>query len=78
MELFFNCIVGVIGPKHILMGGSGVFTKGNENIHCQSSEKDVIRVAGNEAVGKQALDGGEKKTFCLWRQGQFVLDSEMG
>lgn len=65
MGLFFNCIVGVIGPEHILMDGSGVFTRGNENAHCQSSEKDVILAAGNEDFGKQTWDGGEKKTFFL-------------
>lgn len=43
-----------------ILDGSGVFTKGNENVHCQSSKKDVICAAGNEDFGKQALDGGEK------------------
>lgn len=50
--------------EHLLVDGSGVFTKGNENVHCQSSKKDVICAAGNEDFGKQALDGGEEKTFC--------------
>lgn len=52
------------------MDGSGVFTKGNENAHCQSPEKDVIRTAGNEDVGERTLDGGEEKTFCLWGEGR--------
>lgn len=63
--LFCDCIVGVRGPEHLLVDGSGVFTKGNENAHCQSSKKDVIRAAGNEDFGKRALDGGVEKTFCL-------------
>lgn len=53
------------------------FHKGNENVHCQSFKKDVIHAAGNEDSGKQALGGGEGKTFCLWGEGQFVLDSEV-
>lgn len=48
------------------MDGSGVFSKGNEIVHCQSSKKDVIRAAGNEDFGKRTLDAGEKRTFCLW------------
>lgn len=66
VELFCDCIVGVIGPEHLLVDGSGVFTKGNENVHCQSSKKDVIRAAENEDFGKRALGGDEGKTFCLW------------
>lgn len=27
VELFCDCIVGVIGPEYILIDGSGVFTK---------------------------------------------------
>lgn len=77
VELFFNCIVGVTGPEHILMDGSGVFMKGNENVHCQSSKKDVIRATGNEDFGKWALGRGEKKTFFLWCKRQFVLDPEV-
>lgn len=59
------------------MEGSGVFTKGNENVHCQSSKKDVIRTAGNEDFGKRVLGRGEKKTSYLGCKGQFVLDSEV-
>lgn len=51
------------------MDGSGVFSKGNENVHCQSPEKDVIRAAGNEDFGKRTLDAGEKQTFSLWCEG---------
>ena len=43
------------------MDGSGVFTKGNENVHCQSSKKDVIRTTGNEDFGRRALGGGEER-----------------
>lgn len=59
------------------MEGSGVFTKGNENVHCQSSKKDVIRTAGNEDFGKRVFSRGEKKTSYLGCKGQFVLDSEV-
>ena len=62
-ELFCDCIVGVVGLEHLLVDGSGVFTKGNENVHCQSSKKDVICASGNEDFGKQALDGGKEKDF---------------
>ena len=62
-ELFCDCIVGVIGLEHLLVDGSGVFTKGNENVHCQYSKKDVICASGNEDFGKQALDGGKEKDF---------------
>lgn len=65
MELFFNCIAGAMGPEHILTDGSGVFTKGNENARCQSSEKDVIRASGNEDFGERTLEGGEKKTLSV-------------
>lgn len=75
MELFCDCMAGVRGSEHTLMDGSGVFTKGNENVHCQPSKKDVIPAAGNEDLGKQALVGDEKKTFCLSCCGQFVLNS---
>lgn len=30
VELLCNCIVGVMGPEHTLIDGSGVFTTGNE------------------------------------------------
>lgn len=53
------------------MGGSGVFTKGNENVHCQSSKKDVIRTAGNEDSGKRALGRSDRKT--LWCKGLFWI-----
>jgi hypothetical protein len=53
MELFCDCIVGVKGPEHTLMDGSGVFTKGNENAHCQPCKKDVIPAAGNEDFGSR-------------------------
>lgn len=77
MALFCVCIVEVTGPEHILTDGSGVFTKGNENVHCRSSKKDVIRAAGSEDFGKQVSGGTQEKTFCLWSEGQFVLDSEV-
>lgn len=61
MQPSCDCIAGVLGPEHILRDGSGVSTKGNENVHCQSSKKDVIRTTGNEDFGEQALGGGEER-----------------
>lgn len=69
MELSCDCVVGVIGPEHILMDGSGVSTKGNENVHCQSSKKDVIRTTGNEDFGKWALGGGEERLSVCGMKG---------
>lgn len=74
MELSCDCIVGVIGPEHILMDGSGVSTKGNENVHCQSSKKDVIRTTGNEDFGKRALGGGEERlSVCRMKGSVFWI-----
>lgn len=74
MELSCDCIVGVVGPEHILMDGSGVSTKGNENVHCQSSKKDVIRTTGNEDFGKRTLGGGEERlSVCSMKGSLFWI-----
>lgn len=53
------------------MDGSGVSTKGNENVHCQSSKKDVIRTTGND-FGKRASGGSEERLSVCRKKGSLV------
>lgn len=72
VELSCDCIVKVVGSEHILTDGSRVSTKGNENVHCQSSKKDVIRTTGNEDFGKRASGGSEERLSVCRMKGSLV------